>query len=100
MNIVIKTANAMNCIEGTQKVIAAGYSRSCLRQRATYHVVTPAQTSTTTDQAPPFPVIAKIPAFDAAKIAPFLLEPHPKMPDMGLSRKETADLAACIATLK
>jgi hypothetical protein len=70
------------------------------RTTATYHVVTPAQTSTTTDQAPPLPVIAKIPAFDAAKIAPFLLEPHPKMPDMGLSRKETADLAACIATLK
>jgi len=32
MNIVIKTANAMNCIEETQKVIAAGYSRYCLRQ--------------------------------------------------------------------
>ena len=32
MNIVIKTANAMNCIEGTQKVIAAGSSRYCLRQ--------------------------------------------------------------------
>ena len=64
------------------------------------HVVTPAQTSTTTDQAPPFPVIAKMPSFDAAKIALFLLDPHPKMPDMGLSRKEAADLAAYIATLK
>jgi mono/diheme cytochrome c family protein len=64
------------------------------------HVVTPAQTSTTTDQAPPFPVIAKSPGFDAAKIALFLLDPHPKMPDMGLSRKEAADLAAYIATLK
>jgi hypothetical protein len=69
------------------------------RTTATYHVVTPAQTSTTTDQAPPFPVIAKIPAFDAAKSAPFVLDPHPKT-DMGLSRKETADLAACIATLE
>ena len=37
------------------------------------HVVTPAQTSTTTDQAPPFPVIAKMPGFDAAKIALFCL---------------------------
>jgi mono/diheme cytochrome c family protein len=64
------------------------------------HVVTPAQTSTTTDQAPPFPVIAKMPGFDAAKIALFLLDPHPKMPNMGLSRKEAADLAAYIATLK
>ena len=64
------------------------------------HVVTPAQTSTTTDQAPPFPVIAKMPNLDAAKIALFLLDPHPKMPNMGLSRKEAADLAAFIATLK
>jgi mono/diheme cytochrome c family protein len=64
------------------------------------HVVTTVQTSTTTDQAPPFPSIAKKPDFDAAKIALFLLDPHPKMPDMGLSRKEAADLAAYIATLK
>jgi hypothetical protein len=35
-----------------------------------------------------------------AKIAFFLLELHPKMPDMGLSRREAADLAAYIATLK
>jgi hypothetical protein len=58
--------------------------------------VTTVQTSTTTDQAPPL----KKPDFDAAKIAPFLLDPHPKMPDLGLSRKEAADLAAYIATLK
>jgi mono/diheme cytochrome c family protein len=61
------------------------------------HVVTTVQTSTTTDQAPPFPSIAKKPDFE---IALFLLDPHPKMPDMGLSRKEAADLAAYIATLK
>jgi hypothetical protein len=40
------------------------------------------------------------PDFDAAKIAAFLLEPHPKMPNMSLSRTEAADLAAYIATLK
>jgi len=38
--------------------------------------------------------------FDAAKIALFLLDPHPKMPDMGLSRSDAADLAAYIAALK
>jgi mono/diheme cytochrome c family protein len=74
--------------------------RLAQRWCAACHVVTPAQTSTTTDQAPPFPVIAKMPGFDAAKIALFLLDPHPKMPNMGLSRKEAADLAAYIATLK
>jgi hypothetical protein len=62
--------------------------------------MTPTQRPAATDQAPPFATIAKIPDFDAAKIALFLLAPHPKMPDMGLSRSEAADLAAYIATLK
>jgi hypothetical protein len=48
----------------------------------------------------PFATMANRPDFDAAKIAFFLLIPHPKMPDMGLSRTEAADLAAYIATLK
>ena len=48
----------------------------------------------------PFREIAKRPDFDAAKLAFFLLNPHPVMPNMGLSRLEAADLAAYIATLK
>jgi hypothetical protein len=34
--------------------------------------------------------------FDAAKIALSLLDPHPKMPDIGLSRSDAADLAAIL----
>jgi mono/diheme cytochrome c family protein len=64
------------------------------------HVVTPTQTRATTDVAPPFESIAKRPDFDAAKIAVFLLDPHPKMPDMSLTRNEAVDLAAFIGTLK
>jgi mono/diheme cytochrome c family protein len=64
------------------------------------HVVTPTQRGAATDQAPPFATIAKTPGLDAAKIALFLLAPHPKMPDMALSRLEAADLAAYIASLK
>jgi mono/diheme cytochrome c family protein len=64
------------------------------------HVVTPTQRRAGTDQAPPFATIAKTTDFDAAKIALFLLDPHPKMPDMGLSRSDAADLASYIATLK
>ena len=64
------------------------------------HVVTLTQRRAATDQAPPFVTIAKTSDFDASKIALFLLDPHPKMPDMGLSRSEAADLAAYIATLK
>jgi mono/diheme cytochrome c family protein len=53
-----------------------------------------------TGEAPPFATIAAKPDFDAARLAFFLLEPHPKMPNMQLSRTEAADLAAYIATLK
>ena len=67
---------------------------------AACHVVSATQRQTTTDQAPPFATIAKSPGFDAGKVALFLLDPHPKMPDMGLSRSAAADLAAYIATLK
>ena len=63
------------------------------------HLVAPNQRGPTTE-APPFASIAHRPDFDAAKIAFFLLDPHPKMPDMGLSRTAAADLAAYIATLK
>ena len=66
----------------------------------TCHVVTPTQVRAATDQAPPFATIAKTSDFDAAKIALFLLDPHPKMPDMALSRSEAADLAAYIVSLK
>ena len=66
----------------------------------TCHVVTPTQVRASIDQAPPFATIAKTPDFDAARIALFLLNPHPKMPDMGLSRSDAADLAAYIAALK
>jgi len=53
-----------------------------------------------TGEAPPFTTIAAKPDFDAAKLAFFLMDPHPKMPNMSLSRTEAADLAAYIASLK
>jgi hypothetical protein len=52
------------------------------------HLVGTDQKQATTD-APPFATIAKKPDFDAAKLALFLLNPHPKMPDMQLSREES-----------
>jgi mono/diheme cytochrome c family protein len=64
------------------------------------HVVTPTQRRPATDQAPPFASIARKPGFDAARIALFLLDPHPKMTDMSLTRVEAGDLAAYIASLK
>ena len=64
------------------------------------HVVSQTHAGSGTDQAPPFATIAKRPHFDAAQMALFLLSPHPKMPDMNLTRAEVADLASYIATLK
>jgi len=62
------------------------------------HVVAPDQRQTT-GEAPPFANIATRPNFDTARIATFLLNPHPIMPDMSLTRVEAGDLAAYIATL-
>lgn len=61
------------------------------------HIVDAGQKSATTD-APPFAVVAKKPEFNVGALAVFLLDPHPKMPDIGLSRVSAADLAAFIAS--
>ena len=50
-----------------------------------------------TDIAPSFASISERPDFSAAKIASFLLEPHPKMPNMALTPEETKDISAYIA---
>jgi mono/diheme cytochrome c family protein len=53
-----------------------------------------------TDQAPPFASIAKMPDFDANKLAFLLLKPHPNMPILSLGRTEIANIADYIATFK
>ena len=64
---------------------------------ATCHVVAPEQKQAST-QAPPFSAIGKEkPGFNAGQLALYLLLPHPRMPDMNMSRAEAADLAAYIA---
>jgi mono/diheme cytochrome c family protein len=63
------------------------------------HLVAGDQKNATTE-APPFASVAKRSDFDAAKIAFFLLDPHPKMPNMELSRDEASDIAAYIKTLR
>lgn len=63
---------------------------------ASCHIVSPQQRQAT-EGALDFATIAKTPNFDAAQLALFLLDPHPVMPNMSLTRKEAADLAAYIA---
>jgi mono/diheme cytochrome c family protein len=83
-------AGAADPYEGGQ--IARRWCEPC-------HVVAPDQLGTT-GEAPPFTEIAKRPGFDAGQVAMFLLDPHPKMPNMSLTRNEAGDLAAYIASLK
>lgn len=66
---------------------------------ATCHIVASNQQRGTT-QSPPFSAIASKPDFNEIALAYFLLTPHPRMPDMNLSRTEAADIAAYIKTQK
>ncbi len=79
---------------------ADAYNGERLARRwcASCHVVASDQRQVT-GEAPPFAAIARQPNFDPARLALFLLDPHPKMPDMSLTRLEASDLAAYIATL-
>jgi len=71
--------------------------RIAKRWCAACHVVSADQKSGNT-QVAPFSAIAKTPDLDAAKVALYLLTPHPRMPDMNLTRDEAADLAAYIVS--
>jgi mono/diheme cytochrome c family protein len=76
---------------GRGEEIARRWCASC-------HVVAADQRQATSE-APPFATIARRPDLDANRLAFFLLEPHPKMPNMSLTRSEAADLAAYITSL-
>jgi mono/diheme cytochrome c family protein len=65
---------------------------------AACHVVS-ADQAQGADNVPAFASIAKRPGFSAETIAQFLMDPHPKMPDMQLGRDEARDLGAYIASL-
>ncbi len=66
---------------------------------ATCHLVAADQSQASAD-VPSFAAIAAKPDFSADKLAFFLLDPHPKMPNFPLSRTEAMDLAAYIASLR
>jgi cytochrome c553 len=63
------------------------------------HVVSDEQRKGT-DVAPSFASIASRPGFNEDRLAFFLLEPHPKMANMALTRNDTKNLAAYIAEQK
>jgi mono/diheme cytochrome c family protein len=74
---------------------------AALAQRwcASCHVVSKEQAKAS-DGTRSFAAIAQSPDFSVEKLAFFLLDPHPVMPSMTLSRDEARDLAAYIGTLR
>lgn len=89
---LLMMSGAAQAAEAQGEVLAKRWCAAC-------HVVAADQTRGNT-QAPPFSAIANKPGFNAGTVALFLLTPHPRMPDMNLSRAEAADLAAYIAKQK
>jgi mono/diheme cytochrome c family protein len=77
----------------------ANHGRALARRWcATCHVVA-ARQQRPTGEAPPFATIAKRRDFNSTRLTNFLLDPHPMMPNMSLTRTEAADIVAYIATL-
>ena len=85
---------------GTAALAADADNGKRLAERwcASCHVVAPDQKTANSD-APPFETISKTFGFNAEKLVFFLLEPHPKMPSMALTRNEATDIAAYIGKL-
>ena len=63
---------------------------------AACHLVSPDQTRANSD-APSFAAIAH--RKKSSQLTALLTDPHPKMPDMNLTRSEIADIVAYIGTL-
>ena len=64
---------------------------------ASCHIVSSKQTKGT-DGVPSFASVGQRPDLNVDKLRSFLLDPHPVMPNITLSRDDARDLAAYIAT--
>jgi len=96
--VIVAVLVAMLSLTGTRADSSNG-ERLARQWCASCHVVALDQKQANAD-VPTFATIAKLPGFDRDKIAYFLLDPHPKMPNMSLTRAEATDLADYIATLR
>ena len=65
---------------------------------STCHLVASDQRQASAD-VPSFSAVARMPNFSKEKVAYFLLDPHPKMPNLSLGRREADDIAAYMASL-
>ena len=86
-------------IEATFAADADNGSLLAQRWCTSCHIVSSTQ-SKGNDGTPSFASIAQRADFSVEKLAFFLLNPHPIMPNMSLSRNEAQDIAAYIARLR
>jgi mono/diheme cytochrome c family protein len=89
-------------IFGTSQALAADADHGgdlARRWCAACHLVEGGQKQASAD-VPSFAMIAQKTDFTPEKVAFFLLDPHPKMPNFPLSRNEAADIAAYIGSLR
>jgi mono/diheme cytochrome c family protein len=97
-SVLAATAIALTAVPGFAADAAQGLVLA-KRWCAACHVVSADQKEANAD-APPFATIARAPHFSAQALAYFLLDPHPKMPDLPVSRYQANDIAAYIASLR
>lgn len=88
----VGTSSALGADAGKGADLARRWCASC-------HVVASGQAQASAD-VPSFTSVARRPDFSADRLAFFLLDPHPKMPNFPLSRTEAGDIAAYIASLR
>jgi mono/diheme cytochrome c family protein len=77
----------------TGKMLALQWCSAC-------HLVAEDQPTASSASLPSFYDMARDPDWSEAKLATFLANPHPSMPDMSLGNTEIADLASYIGSLK
>ncbi len=92
---------AVACLSTSATMAADAKHGADLAKRwcASCHLVAGDQKQASAD-VPSFATIASKPDFTPEKLAFFLLDPHPKMPNFPLSRNEAVDIAAYIGSLR
>ena len=102
IQVLVLAAAALSGALSVSRAAAADADHGAVlakRWCASCHVVDGDQKQASAD-VPPFAAIARKSDFTPEKVAFFLLDPHPKMPDFSLSRSEAADIAAYIGALR
>ncbi|MBM3549465.1 MAG: cytochrome c [Alphaproteobacteria bacterium] len=94
--VVLSTAASAQSLPGS---VVDGRELA-LRICSDCHVVSPRQTRSPTDAAPPFSERARDPAITPLSLRVFLQTPHARMPDLSLTRSEIDDLIAYILSLR